>query len=691
MKTFVIFRWLVFGALCFAPLTSFTEAVAKNAQSLMVGVSKVDVTPTQPVVLAGYGGRTQPFEGIDTKLWARALVIGAEKPMVFVVLDNCGVPQSVTKQLAERLATHGIAKDRLMVAATHTHNAPSLLGYAPIVWAGRTSEAEKLAMVRYTLFAVEQMETAILQALNDRQPMSLEWGRGRVTFGGNRRVLEDASWRGFGLQRDGPVDHGLPVLAGRDRNGIVRFVWANYACHCTTVGSRNAVGGDWAGFANSEMETLFPDAIGLMSIGCGADVGPQPSGSLAIASDHGKAIAQEVQRVLAEETKKLNASPSVVTTSVKLPLEKPAGREHWVRELRSNTGFRQQLAKSMIDRIDKHGPLSDSVDYPISVCKFGNELAIVFLGGEVVVDYALRLSGELDWTRLWITAWTNSMPGYIPSRRILAEGGYEAEFSQVYYDHPTRYREDVENVLVNAIKGLVGTDFASMGSKPPGSMHQPDAGFRWEPDHQNQAFSVLKAWVEQKRLDGQSDPVLEHLRSLIVRTQPAVAVGSVRGGGTDRWNDFAGDKTERHYIRQKVRDAAISWKSGAVSTNKSGRHVFCFSGGMGWLTEPRTEGFVLTVDEKISVEFDVTRELTRWMSQDGRMEIIYLPTWKSDLDSGGFFIVSCRLEAEQGQDGVVFSVRSRGEGSKRWFAVDKHQGMPERLEKLRQALSQGAE
>ncbi len=84
---------------------------------------------------------------------------------------------------------------------------------------------------------------------------------------------------------------------------------------------------------------------------------------------------------------------------------------------------------------------------------------MVFLAGEVVVDYAVRLKRELDWSRLWINAWANDMPGYIPSRRVLEEGGYEADFSQVYYEQPGRYDPGVEDKLVQAVRELVGEPF----------------------------------------------------------------------------------------------------------------------------------------------------------------------------------------------------------------------------------------
>ena len=288
---------LIIGIVCFQ-----TAYIVNAAIEISVGVSRVDVTPTHPVLLAGYGGRTTEHEGVDTPLWARAMVIGNTKPAVIVALDNCGVTQAITDRWAKRLAKSGVAADRLVVAPTHTHNAPTLVGYAPIVWKGRTTPEQDQRVEAYTKFVIDKMQQAVVEALARRVPMTLEWTQGRATFGGNRRVINNGNWAGFGHQRNAPVDHSLPVLAARDAKGDVRAVWANYACHCTTGGGRNRISGDWAGFANTWIEKEFGRAVSLMTIGCGADVGPQPSGNLAIAEEHGRAIATETQRLLAANT-----------------------------------------------------------------------------------------------------------------------------------------------------------------------------------------------------------------------------------------------------------------------------------------------------------------------------------------------------------------------------------------------------
>jgi putative membrane-bound dehydrogenase-like protein len=84
----------------------------------------------------------------------------------------------------------------------------------------------------------------------------------------------------------------------------------------------------------------------------------------------------------------------------------------------------------------------------------------VFLNGEVVVDYALRLKRDFDPARLWVTSYAGYVPCYIPSRRILNEGGYEAEDSLWYYDRPARLAPAAEDLIVQTVAELVPKSYA---------------------------------------------------------------------------------------------------------------------------------------------------------------------------------------------------------------------------------------
>jgi hypothetical protein len=55
---------------------------------------------------------------------------------------------------------------------------------------------------------------------------------------------------------------------------------------------------------------------------------------------------------------------------------------------------------------------------------------MIGLGSEVTVDYSLRLKRELGGEgkpAVWVSGYTNDYNGYVPSKRVLLEGGYEAK------------------------------------------------------------------------------------------------------------------------------------------------------------------------------------------------------------------------------------------------------------------------
>ena len=97
-------------------------------------------------------------------------------------------------------------------------------------------------------------------------------------------------------------------------------------------------------------------------------------------------------------------------------------------------------------------PLSQTYPYPIGLWRIGDEISFVTLGGEVVVDYSLRLKTELSGLSTWVAGYSHDVMAYIPSRRVLLEGGYEGADAMVYYGLPTRWAPEVEEMIVAAVR-----------------------------------------------------------------------------------------------------------------------------------------------------------------------------------------------------------------------------------------------
>ena len=242
--------------------------------------------------------------------------------------------------------------------------------------------------------------------------------------------------------KGGPIDHDLPVLFVKDAKGKVRAVYLSYACHCVTL-SHNKIGGDWAGFAASAIEEHFPDAVALVAIGCGADQNPNSGvtgDKVEVATAQGREIAAEVKRLSQNFLAPVNGRDHREGHDAGTAARGSCPRSAQWEEKAKRMDAIGHHARVTLAKLDKGEKLPTKIAYPVQTWAFGDSLAMVHLPGEVVVDYSLRLKKELDGRRLWVTAYANDAPCYIPSERVLKEGGYEGGGAMIYYDLPGRVR-----------------------------------------------------------------------------------------------------------------------------------------------------------------------------------------------------------------------------------------------------------
>ncbi len=417
-----------------------------------VGVARVDITPAFPIRLNGYFGREVEATNAAQHLFAKALAFGGDPggPAVLIVLDNGILPHSLRERVVEKLRRQEhLDPARIVLCATHTHCAPCLTGAAPNLFGHEIPAADQAHIDRYTRELIDQLVQVATAALRDRRPARLGWGRDAATFAANRRT------------QGGPVDTAVPFLTITDTNGALRAIFTAYACHCTTLGrDQTNFHGDWAGCAQEFLEKEHPGALVLTAIGCGADANPEPRGTLALVRQHGRSLADSVNRGLERPRLPLAGGLECRLKEISLPFDPPPTREEW-QALAQQAGAPGYHARKNLARMERGEPLERRLPYWVQEWNFGDDLALVFLAGEVVVDYALRLRTEFATDRLWLNAYANDIPAYIPSRRILREGGYEGGGAMVYYDHPTPFTPAVEDLIIGAVRDLVPAAFRS--------------------------------------------------------------------------------------------------------------------------------------------------------------------------------------------------------------------------------------
>ncbi|MBI2947741.1 MAG: neutral/alkaline non-lysosomal ceramidase N-terminal domain-containing protein [Verrucomicrobia bacterium] len=429
---------------------------ADTAMGWKAGVSKVKITPDQPMWLSGYATRDHPSEATRTDLWAKALALeaGDGQRVVLVTLDLVGIDretsQAVCQTARERLK---LRRDQIVLNVSHTHTGPVLGRNLETMYFLAPDEWAKVQ--RYTAELKTKIFAAMTEALEQLKPAKLSWASGHETFGVNRRNNPEAKvpdLRTTGSLK-GPVDYDVPVLRVADAQEKLLAVVFGYACHATVL-SDYQWSGDYPGFAQMAVEKNHPSAVALFVQGCGADINPLPRRTPELAMAYGEQLAAEVDRVLGGVQNPI--APRLITSyrEIALPFDKAPAREDLEKNLQSTNRYLAAHAKKFQRELSEGRALPVTYPYPIAAWQLGDALTLVTLGGEVVVDYSLRLKSELG-PKIWVAGYSHDVMAYIPSLRVWNEGGYEGATAMIYYGLPTRWAPSVEELIIAEIKRQV--------------------------------------------------------------------------------------------------------------------------------------------------------------------------------------------------------------------------------------------
>lgn len=423
------------------------------------GVASAPITPKGPLWMSGYASRKTPSRGVIHDLKAKALVLEdpTGRKALLITLDVCGIDRGTSARIVTAIMkSHGLAREQVAIACSHTHCGPvvgtNLIGMYPI------DHAERTRIALYTDGLVKTVLDVAAQALAKVGDAEVGWSIGRSGFAVNRRQNPEAKAesRRQELSLQGPVDHDVPVLKAARPDGSILAVVFGYACHCTTL-DIDRFCGDYAGFTQLDLEKRIPGATALFVAGCGADQNPIPRRSLALAEKYGAELARSVERALAGPVEPVRGSLRASYEEIPLAFAAIPGRSQVETDAKSGNFFVASRARGLLRLIDEKGALDPSYPYPVQVWKLG-ALEWILLGGEVVVDYSLRIKRNRDPGRVWVSAYGNDVMAYIPSLRVLKEGGYEGGGAMLYYGLPSPWRDDVEEAIVAAIaRGLAKT------------------------------------------------------------------------------------------------------------------------------------------------------------------------------------------------------------------------------------------
>ncbi len=413
------------GATPLSPPAAPKSVAPQVPANWKAGSATMKVTPQKLLWMAGYAARKKPAEGKVQELFAKALALEDEQggKLVFVTLDLIGVPQLLRHEVAARAEKQfQLPPANLVMNASHTHSGPSLRT-TPLTEADKDNPRARDSW-EYTQKLQDDLVALIGKALADMQPARLTWNKARCGFAMNRRrdytLPPDHPNANKAPNPNGPVDHEVPALRVEAPDGTLKATLFGYACHNTSLGFYNWCG-DYAGFAQEYLQEHRPGFTALFLMGCGGDQNPYPRRSdvvpgitdLELSMQHGRSLANAVEMALIVNPRPVAGPIRAAYEEIKLSYASNKREDH---------------------------------DYPVQVIRIGKDLTLITLGSEVVVDYSLRFKREFAGEAgVWVAGYSNDYTGYMPSLRVLKEGGYEAAAG---------WADDVEDRIVKKVHEL---------------------------------------------------------------------------------------------------------------------------------------------------------------------------------------------------------------------------------------------
>lgn len=423
----------------------------------------VVITPEKSMWMSGYASRTKPSEGKVHDLFAKVLVVEdiRGQKVVMVTTDLIGITPALRDPIAARLESEfKIPSAALLMNASHTHCGPELREQKAIrrgLGGDRGAEARE-----YTQKLSKKIIAAIGQTLEKLEPVTLKYSYGRAGFSMNRRLPTSKGVRNS-PHPQGPVDQRVPVLMVSRPDGSIIAALFGYACHNTTL-SFYQFCGDYAGFAQEYLEADHPGMVALFMMGCGGDQNPYPRRTLDLAKQHGRALSNAVEVALSVKSPRLIHGPlGFAMDDVELEFATPPSHEELLVKKDQGNKYEKSHAIRLLAQLDERGGIQTRYAFPLQVIQFGTDLTLTAICGETVVDYSLCIQKELKSDSgasrnedpvVWVAGYSNNVFGYLPSLRVLKEGGYEGGGAMTYTSYPGPFTDSVEERVVSKIKKL---------------------------------------------------------------------------------------------------------------------------------------------------------------------------------------------------------------------------------------------
>jgi hypothetical protein len=446
---------LVCVSLLIVPIGRGSQSQADSKQTFRAGAAMSNITPPLDEPIVG-GWNSPPATHIHDELYAKCLVLdNGRTRLVFVICDSLGIAREVCDAAKEIIHEKtGIAKEHILIAATHTHSSISARGSNRLV--------QDNTLRPYQQFLVSRIVDGVRRAVNNLEPAKIGWGCGREAtqvfnrryfmkpgtptpnpFGGQDKVVMNPG-RGNpnNHKAAGPTDPDVAFLSVRSVDGRPIALLANYSLHYVGPGKRGVISADYFGVFADRIRHLFhadrldPPFVGIMTNGSSGDINninwlQKPQKRYApyekmreVAECVARAVYEAHQKIEFHDWVELKAMQEELTLTVRKPTDEQVAYARQILEKPDDAKPYHRHEKTYARRTLQMYESPSEVPVILQAFRIG-DLGVCAIPFEVFVEIGLEIKAKSPFAQTFTISHANGSYGYLPTVEQHELGGYE--------------------------------------------------------------------------------------------------------------------------------------------------------------------------------------------------------------------------------------------------------------------------
>ena len=422
--------------------------MSQNTQ-LIFGAAKEIITPAERTTMIGFGTVFGvPFQDIHDDLYARTLLledIATGKQVILIAMDllfhDDSLPNAMRQYVKE---TYGVDPNNLHVSYTHTHFGPAVKGY-DFTWYKES----------YEEFLFDRIRRCIDRAFLTRRKGCLKFSAVNGDWNVSRRLPRNGIMD-FAPNPDGERDGNLYLMKLEDENGVMRALATSFACHPSNLGGINNLSSEYPGRLCQRIEGEFYGCTALFFQGFGADCklkrGMKTSRFAGMTYEEcdevaGAMLSRVKTQLLGGSWQTLPIDLGSRIFQVTLPLQRyerafyeEMANDYGNRRTRpaeeqdpKNPGIKEdtglnscRLHWACADYVlENYDNLPDYIPLNCGAVRINEDFYILSMGGEPGINIQTILREHFAGKQILCFGYNDAI-AYVPSDKMVAEGGYEA-------------------------------------------------------------------------------------------------------------------------------------------------------------------------------------------------------------------------------------------------------------------------